>query len=96
LRCIKLAGDGNPATHPQCTVGTRAAPDTIAGKIFTAAAKERRLLLPDSVSRLSWFVSRLAPQSYARQMAKKLGREMECSDPDCVEADIGCRFQSSA
>jgi NAD(P)-dependent dehydrogenase (short-subunit alcohol dehydrogenase family) len=71
-----LAGDGNLAGHPQSIVGTRAPPDAIAGKIFTAAARERRLLLPDAVSRLAWWLSRLAPQFYERQMAKKLGREM--------------------
>ena len=41
--------------------GTRATPDPMAGKIFAAAAKERRLLLPDAVSRSSWWLSRLAP-----------------------------------
>lgn len=71
-----LAGDGNLASHPQSIVGTRATPHAIAGKIFTAAAKQRRLLLPDAVSRSSWWLSRLAPQFYQRQMAKKLGQEM--------------------
>ena len=71
-----LAGDGNPASHPQSIVGTRATPDAMAGKIFAAAAKERRLLLPDAVSRSSWWLSRLAPGFYERLMAKKLGREM--------------------
>lgn len=71
-----LAGDGNLASHPQSIVGTRATPDAIAGKIFTAAAKERRLLLPDAVSRSSWWLSRLAPRFYARLMAGKLGQEM--------------------
>jgi NAD(P)-dependent dehydrogenase (short-subunit alcohol dehydrogenase family) len=71
-----LAGDGNFASRPQSIVGTRATPDAIAGKIFTAAAKERRLLLPDAVSRSSWFLSRLAPRLYEQLMARKLGLEM--------------------
>lgn len=71
-----LAGDGNLASHPQSIVGTRATPHAIAGKILTAAAEERRLLLPDAVSRSSWWLSRIAPQFYERQMAKKLGQEM--------------------
>jgi hypothetical protein len=37
---------------------------------------ERRLLLPDAVSRSSWFLSRLAPRLYERLMARKLGRKM--------------------
>jgi hypothetical protein len=48
----------------------------MAEKIFLAAQGERRLLLPDRVSRLSWWISRLAPRFYERQMVKKLGREM--------------------
>jgi NAD(P)-dependent dehydrogenase (short-subunit alcohol dehydrogenase family) len=72
-----LAGDGNLASHPQSIVGTRATPDAVAGKIFTAAARERRLLLPDAVSRASWFLSRLAPRLYERLMARKLGQEMQ-------------------
>lgn len=72
-----LAGDGGPARHPQSIVGGRSTPETMAEKIFRAAAGERRLLLPDRVSRLSWWVSRLAPRFYERQMVKKLGREMQ-------------------
>jgi len=72
-----LAGDGNLASHPQSIVGRRATPDAIAGKIFTAAARERRLLLPDAVSRASWFLSRLEPRLYERLMARKLGQEMQ-------------------
>ncbi len=71
-----LAGDGNPATHPQSIVGKRATPDMIAEKIFIAAAQERRLLLPDAVSRSSWWLSRLAPRLYARVMTGKLRQEM--------------------
>lgn len=71
-----LAGDGNLASHPQSIVGARATPDTIADRIFAAAASERRLLLPDGVSRSSWFLSRLAPRLYERLMARKLGQEM--------------------
>jgi hypothetical protein len=48
----------------------------MAERIFRAAAGEQRLLLPDRISRLSWWVSRLAPRFYERQMVKKLGKEM--------------------
>jgi NAD(P)-dependent dehydrogenase (short-subunit alcohol dehydrogenase family) len=71
-----LAGDGGPARHPQSIVGSRSTPEAMAEKIFLAAQGERRLLLPDRVSRLSWWISRLAPRFYERQMVKKLGREM--------------------
>jgi len=72
-----LDGDGNLARRPQSIVGARATPDAIAVKIHAAAARERRLLLPDAVSRLSWWLSRFAPPFYERLMTRKLGREME-------------------
>ena len=72
-----LDGDGRPARHPQAIVGVRASADSIADKVFQAARRERRLLLPDSVSRASWWLSRLAPTLYARLMVARLGREMQ-------------------
>lgn len=71
-----LAGDGGPARHAQSIVGTRATPEAMAEKIFRAAARERRLLLPDRVARTAWWVARLAPRVYERQMVKRLGKEM--------------------
>lgn len=71
-----LAGDGGPVRHAQSIVGSRSTPEAMAERILRAAESERRLLLPDRVSRLSWWVSRLAPHFYERQMVKKLGREM--------------------
>lgn len=71
-----LAGDGGPVRHAQSIVGGRSTPEAVAEKIFRAAARERRLLLPDRVSRLSWWLARLAPRFYERQMVRKLGREM--------------------
>ena len=72
-----LAGDGGSARHPQSIVGRRSTPEGMAERIFRAAVEERRLLLPDRVSRLSWWLSRLAPRFYERQMVKKLGKEMQ-------------------
>jgi len=71
-----LAGDGGPARHPQSIVGGRSTPEAMAERIFRAAEGEQRLLLPDRISRLSWWVSRLAPRFYERQMVKKLGKEL--------------------
>ena len=72
-----LDGDGRPARHPQAIVGARASPASMAEKIFQAARKERRLLLPDRVSRMAWWLSRLAPALYARMMVARLSREMQ-------------------
>ena len=72
-----LDGHGHAARHPQAIVGVRASPEAIADRIFQAATRERRLLLPDRVSRASWWVSRLAPRLYARLMVAKLQKEMQ-------------------
>ena len=72
-----LAGDGGPARHPQSIVGGRSTPEAMAERIFRAAEGEQRLLLPDRISRLSWWVSRLAPQTYERLMVRKLRKEMD-------------------
>jgi NAD(P)-dependent dehydrogenase (short-subunit alcohol dehydrogenase family) len=72
-----LDGQGLAARHPQAIVGVRASPEAIADRIFQAARHERRLLLPDRVSRASWWVSRLAPKLYARLMVAKLKKEMQ-------------------
>jgi NAD(P)-dependent dehydrogenase (short-subunit alcohol dehydrogenase family) len=71
-----LAGDGSPVRHAQSIVGSRSTPEAMAEKIYRAAEEERRLLLPDRVSRLSWWVSRLAPRYYERLMVKKLKKEL--------------------
>ena len=71
-----LAGDGGLAQHPQVIVGTRSSAATMAGRIVEAARRERRMLLPDRVSRASWWVSRLLPRVYERLMIRKVGKEM--------------------
>ena len=71
-----LAGDGGPAQHPQAIVGTRSTPEAMAHLIFEAASRERRLLLPDGVSRAAWWVTRVAPRLYEQLMVKKLRQEM--------------------
>ena len=72
-----LDGQGLPASHPQAIVGVRASPEVVADRIFDAASKERRLLLPDPVSRSSWWVSRLLPRLYTRLMVTRLKAEMQ-------------------
>ena len=72
-----LAGDGTPARHAQSIVGKRSSPEAMAGRIIRAAERGRPLLLPDRVSRLAWWVSRLAPRLYARAMATRLRGEMQ-------------------
>jgi NAD(P)-dependent dehydrogenase (short-subunit alcohol dehydrogenase family) len=71
-----LSGDGTPAAHPQALVGRRASPEEIAELIFRAAAADRRMLLPGLIARLAWWVSHLAPNLYARLMARSQRSEL--------------------
>ncbi len=72
-----LGGDGGLARHPQSVVGTRATAQATADQIFDAARSGRRLLLPGTVARTSWWVSRLAPRLYERLMVRRLRDEMQ-------------------
>ncbi|MHB1128799.1 MAG: SDR family oxidoreductase [Ilumatobacteraceae bacterium] len=71
-----LGGDGQPARHEKQIVGGRAQPEEVAAKILSAARKGEHLLLPGRIAKLSWWVSRLAPDYYARSMARRLHGEM--------------------
>ena len=71
-----MGADGRPAQHAQQVVGVRATPAAIAEKIFRAAGRGERLLLPGGTALAAWWVSRLAPRLYARLMANRLRAEM--------------------
>ena len=68
-------GSGAPVSGPRITTGGESSPEEIAGRIFSAVAEGRALLLPDSTSRLAWWLSRLAPGFYARLMKRRVGGE---------------------
>jgi len=70
-----LGGNGAAASGPRLTSGGESTAEDIADRIFDAVAEDRRLLLPDRTSRLAWWISRLAPISYARAMKRRLGAE---------------------
>lgn len=72
-----LSGDGTPVSHGQAVVGTRATPEDIADRIFRAAERRRRLLLPGRIPRLAWWVSRMAPGLYAWLMGRSQRAELE-------------------
>lgn len=74
-----LSGDGGRAPQPPAAVGRRTTPDEVAVQIVRAVKRDRRLLLPDRISKASWLLSRAAPRFYARQMAKRLAAEL--ADP---------------
>jgi short-subunit dehydrogenase len=70
-----LGGDGQPAATPRRTVAGEAQPDAVAAAIVAAAQRGQRLCLPAATSRLAWWVSRLAPRFYERQMLRRVGAE---------------------
>ena len=74
-----LGADGAPARHAQQIVGVRAAPEAVADEIYRAARRGRRLLLHGRTARLAWWLSRFAPNLYARLMARRLRAEMDGS-----------------
>ncbi len=68
-------GSGAPVSGPRITTGGESSPEEIAERIIEAVAAERALLLPDTTSRMAWWLSRLAPGLYARIMKRRVGGE---------------------
>ena len=67
-----LGGDGGSPSDERTTTGKPATPESVADAIAEGVARRRRLLLLSAVSRLSWWVSHLAPRLYERLMVKQL------------------------
>jgi NAD(P)-dependent dehydrogenase (short-subunit alcohol dehydrogenase family) len=70
-----IAGDGGPAALSKATVGRLATPYEIGAAIVDGVRRGRRRVLPTSLSRSAWWLSRLAPETYARVMLTKQGPE---------------------
>ncbi len=70
-----IAGDGGPAALSKATVGRLATPYEIGAAIVEGVRRGRRRVLPTSLSRSAWWLSRLAPETYARVMLTKQGPE---------------------
>jgi NAD(P)-dependent dehydrogenase (short-subunit alcohol dehydrogenase family) len=74
-----LGGDGRQAAAPRRTTGAEATPDEVAARILEAARRCRRLCLPATTSCLAWWLSRIAPRFYERQMLERVGAEFDLS-----------------
>ena len=72
-----LGGDGKVTTHPQSRVGSQQTPEQAAETIFSGACKRKNLLVLTLVGKLSYWISRLAPNLYERIMINKLKKELE-------------------
>ncbi len=67
-----LDGQGNPWAGEKAVTGALATPEEIAHRIHAAACREQRLLLPGATATLAWWLSRLAPATYARMMKARI------------------------
>ncbi|HQR24857.1 MAG TPA: SDR family oxidoreductase [Steroidobacteraceae bacterium] len=75
-----IGGDGLPVRHRQVTVGTPLTAEAAADRIVAAASRGRRQVFVGRTARLAWWLSRFAPRSYERLMARRLRGELESGD----------------
>ncbi len=76
LQTRALGPDGRVTDHPQSVIGTPQTAESAAEGIFRAAEKELPLLVLTPVGKIGYWASRLFPNLYARQMARKLRHEL--------------------
>ena len=67
-----LSGDGGSVKVRRKTVGKETSPDEMAGWIFQAAAARSRLALPTLLPKAAWWLSRLAPRFFTKQMKRRV------------------------
>ncbi|MEJ2602293.1 MAG: SDR family oxidoreductase [Gammaproteobacteria bacterium] len=67
-----MGGDGNPAGTKRTMIGTAAEPDEVAEAVVRAAKEGDELVILTFLGRLSFYMARLMPRSYARGMTRRL------------------------
>jgi NAD(P)-dependent dehydrogenase (short-subunit alcohol dehydrogenase family) len=72
-----LGGDGRVTRHPQSRIGRQQSPEQAAEAIFRGAQREKDLLVLTAFGKLGYWISRLAPAFYERQMARRFKAELE-------------------
>lgn len=77
LQTRALGSDGKVTTHPQSTVGRQDTPDHVAEAVFRGTVSRKNIIVLTTVGKLTYYLHRLAPALYERQMAKKLRSEIE-------------------
>lgn len=81
LQTRALGGDGRITAHPQSTVGKLDSPDSVAEAVCKGLIKKKNLLVLSPVGKLAYFLSRFAPDFYARLMARQLKSELIRTPP---------------
>ena len=69
-----LGAGGDPPARPRTEYGTPADPADVAKAIYTAAVRNRRLLIVGSVGKLAYAMTRVAPALYERMMVRRMLR----------------------
>lgn len=72
-----LGSDGRVTKHPQSTLGRLDSPDRVAEAVFRGAVRRKNIIVLTAVGRVTYYLHRLAPALYEKQMAKKLHSEIE-------------------
>lgn len=72
-----LGADGRVTGRPQSFVGRQHSPESAAEAIFRGACREKDLLVLTAVGKLGYWISRIAPVFYERQMARRFISELE-------------------
>ncbi len=79
LQTRALGADGRVTHHPQSHIGKHDTPDHAAEAIFRGAEREKNMLVLTPVGKIGYWLSRLAPAFYEKQMARRLRSELEPS-----------------
>ena len=74
-----LGGDGQTADTPRGTSGKLLSADAVAQRAVAAVLARKPLQRIGATAHLAWYLSRLAPRFYQRQMRRKLAPEFESS-----------------
>jgi NAD(P)-dependent dehydrogenase (short-subunit alcohol dehydrogenase family) len=71
-----LDGSGQPARHPQSTVGRLATPEAVADAVFDAASRSQRLLVLSAVGKATAILVRFFPALYDKAMARSIRQQL--------------------
>lgn len=74
-----LGADGEVTRRPQTFMGRQQSAESAAESIFRGACREKNLLVLTAVGKLGYWLSRLAPAFYERQMARRFSAEVKDS-----------------
>lgn len=67
-----MGGDGQPAGTKRSMTGKLVEPETVADAVVRAAKRGRRLLVLSGLGKLSYYLSRLTPGWYEREMVRRI------------------------